>query len=67
MAKDSHSDVAKINVSGSDIRIGVYEHDDLSVYIQTEDNAEPIYMNTHEAELFVAAIQAAKARAKGED
>ena len=57
-----HSAVARTTVSGTDIDIGTYDSRSSSapsVWVQTEDNPEPIYMKTAEAKLLIAALTAA--------
>jgi hypothetical protein len=66
MTSDRHNQVAAMNLSGTAVLVGEYEcKESASVYFKTEENAEPIYMSVTEADLFIAALQAAKDRAKG--
>lgn len=64
---DRHSQIAAMNLSGSVVLVGSYSHDQGdSLYFKTEENVEPVYMSTAEAELLIAALQAAVAQAKGD-
>lgn len=57
-----HIAVARTTVSGTDIDIGTYDSRSSStpsVWLQTEDNPEPIYMKAAEAKLIIAALIAA--------
>lgn len=59
MAKDSHHDVANLDLSAEKVRVGWYEHDDNSIYIQIDDAPEPAYMSAKEARLLIAALKVA--------
>jgi hypothetical protein len=56
-----HEDLATLHISGTDLRIGISSHkgEESSVYIQTDESPEPTYMNTFEALMIVAALEAA--------
>lgn len=57
-----HNDIAKLTLSGTDIRVGTYDSSrstEPSVYIQTEDDPEPVYIKVAEARVLRAALGAA--------
>jgi len=57
-----HTTIAKLVLSGAELDVGEYDSDrssEPSVFIQTEDNAEPIYIKVAEAQLLAAALKAA--------
>lgn len=67
MVKNTHHQIAELELSGEPIKVGVYSHDTgESIYFKTEEHAEPIYISIAEANLFIAALRAAKDRIKSE-
>lgn len=56
----SHRQVAALQLSGSTILVGQYNHaEGDSVYIKTDESYENIYMSRKEAKLFMAALDVA--------
>lgn len=58
----NHDCIADMNLSGTRIRVGTYDSERSSkpsVWIQTDENPEPIYMKTSEAGVLISALMAA--------
>lgn len=59
------SEIARLKLSGTVLKVGVEHHDKgSSVWFQTDDLPEPVYISPMEAELFIVSLQAAAAEAK---
>lgn len=68
MSKDTSHLIANLTLSGEDIQVGIYSHDQGdSVWFKTEENAEPIYLRVTETSLLIAALQVAQDRIEGQE
>ena len=62
-----HKVKAKLELSGTTIIVGTYSHHQGdSLFIHTDEQAEPTYFSVAEADLLIAALNASKAEL-GED
>ena len=53
---------ATLNLSGTIVKVGFYSyHQDDSLFIHTDEQAEPTYFSMAEADLLIAALNASKA------
>lgn len=57
--------IALLMLSGTEVKVGVSHHKTGdSIWIQTDENPEPVYMRVAEAKLFIAALEAAVAESQ---
>ena len=59
---ENHKIKATLDLSGTTVKVGTYSHHQGdSLFIHTDEQAEPTYFSVAEADLLIAALNASKA------
>ena len=60
--RKDHKIKATLDLSGTTVKVGAYSHHQGdSLFIDTDEQGEPIYFSVAEADLLIAALNASKA------